>query len=76
MRRGHKRAIVAAARKLARAVFAVLRDGQPYRDPDIDYEDLVVQRNAPRWLAKPSEFGILEARRDGALVVNWATARP
>ena len=73
VRRGYKRAIVATAHKLARAIFAVLRDGQPYRDPEINYEELVVQRNAPRWLAKLSEFGVLEARQDGSLVVNWAT---
>ncbi len=71
VRRGYKRAIVATAHKLARTVFAVLRNGQPYRDPDVDYEALVVQRNAARWLAKLGEFGILEARDDGTLAVNW-----
>ncbi len=72
IRRGYKRAIVATAHKLARTVFAVLRDGEPYRDPEVDYEALVVQRNAPRWLAKLAAFGVLEARQDGTLTVNWA----
>ena len=36
--------------KLLRVVYAVLRDGKPYRDPGIDYAKLVVDRNAPRWL--------------------------
>ena len=51
-KRGYKRAIVATAHKLLRCLFAVLRDGTPYRDPDTDYEALLVLRNAPRWLRK------------------------
>ena len=66
VRRRYKRTIVATAHKLARTVFAVLRDAQPYRDP----EALVVKRNAPRWLAKLAEFGILEPRDDGTMTVN------
>ena len=73
-RRGHKRAIVATARKLARVIYAVLRDGRPYRDPEVDYESLLVQRNAPRWIAKLREFGILERHDDGTVTVNWAAA--
>ena len=46
VRRGYKRAVVANAHKLARCVFAVLRDGRPYRDPAADYEALLVKRNA------------------------------
>ena len=74
VRRGYKRAIVATAHKLARTVFAVLRDAEPYRDPEVDYEALVVKRNAPRWLAKLAEFGILEPRDDGTMTVNWANS--
>ena len=74
VRRGYKRAIVATPHKLARTVFAVLRDAQPYRDPEVDYEALVVKRNAPRWLAKLAEFGILEPRDDGTMTVNWANS--
>lgn len=73
-RRGHKRAIVATARKLARVVYAVLRDGKPYRDPEVDYEALLVKRKAPRWIAKLREFGILERHDDGTVTVNWASA--
>ena len=74
IRRGYKRAIVATAHKLARTVFALLRGGRPYRDPEVDYEALVVRRNAPRWLDKLDEFGYLEARPDGTMAVNWAPA--
>ncbi len=56
-RMGYKRAILATAYKLLRTAYAVLRDGQHYRDPGIDYEKLHVQRNAPRWLAQLRKFG-------------------
>ena len=42
--------IVATARKLARVIYAVLRDGKPCRDPEVDYEALLVKRKAPRWI--------------------------
>ena len=73
-RRGYKRAIVATAHKLARVIYAVLRDGSPYRDPEVDYETLLVKRNAPRWIAKLREFGILEQRDDGSVAVTWSAA--
>lgn len=56
-RMGYKRAILATAYKLLRTVYAVLRDQQHYRDPGIDYEQLHVERNAPRWLAQLRKFG-------------------
>lgn len=33
-----------------RVLYAVLKTGKPYRDPRIDYEAIMVQRNAPRWI--------------------------
>ena len=35
------------------------RDSQPYRDPDIDYQQLVIQRHAPRWLRDLEHYGWL-----------------
>ena len=32
-------------------IFIVLSRKEHYKDPNIDYESLVVKRNAPRWLA-------------------------
>ena len=52
---------LATAHKLLRTIYAVLRDDRHYRDPGIDYEQLQVQRNAPRWLAKLRKFGYLPA---------------
>lgn len=71
VRRGYKRAVVANAHKLARCVFAVLRDGRPYRDPAADYEALLVKRNAPRWLRTLRRFDILVDNDDGTVSVRW-----
>ena len=38
----------------------MLRDGQPYRGSEVDYEQLLVQRNAPRWLRKLKQYGFLD----------------
>lgn len=76
VRRGYKRAVVATAHKLARCAFAVLRDGTPYRDPDTDYEALLVQRNAPRWLRTLRKFDILVSNHDGTVSVRWPERTP
>lgn len=59
IRRGHKRAIIAVGHKVLRVVYAMLKSLQPYRDPEIDYTRIVVQRNAPRWLAALKKYGFL-----------------
>jgi len=59
IRRGHKRAIVAIGHKLLRVVYAVLKNLKPYMDPAIDYSQLVVNRNAPRWIAGLKKYGFL-----------------
>ena len=41
-------------------IHAVLRDDRPYTDPGIDYERLVVARNAPRWIRMLTQHGFLE----------------
>ena len=65
-RLGYKRAILAAAHKLLRVIHAVLRDDRPCTDPEIDYERLVVERNAPRWIRMLKQHGFLaEARAAG-----------
>ena len=54
------------AHKLLRTILAMLRDNEPYRDPGIDYQALVVQRNAARWLAKLEQYGYLQAIQTAA----------
>lgn len=49
-RRGYKRSIVAVGHKLLRIIFAILKKKEPYQDPNVDYEALMVKKNAPRWM--------------------------
>ena len=58
VRRGHKRATVATAHKMLRVIYSVLRSRTPYRDPETDYEALMVRRNAPRWIRMLTKYGI------------------
>jgi len=59
MRLGHKRTIIALGHKILRIVFSLLKNLKPYHDPEIDYEKLMVDKNAPRWLQALKKFGYL-----------------
>lgn len=59
IRRGHKRSLVAIAHKLIRVIYTLLKRRQPYVDPNIDYEGLMVRKNAGRWLRKLEEYDYL-----------------
>lgn len=61
VRKGHKKSIVALAHKMLRIIHAMLSDDAPYQDRSIDYEALVVQRNAPRWIKMLAKHGYLPA---------------
>ena len=41
----------------------MLRNQLPYIDPGIDFDKLVVDRNAARWLRKLEEHGYIERFR-------------
>lgn len=56
IRRGHKRAIIAIGHKILRVVYSLLKNGRAYKDPDIDYESIVVKKNAPRWIQALKKF--------------------
>ena len=58
-RRGYKRAIVAVAHKMLRIIHTVLRTGKPYYDCTADYEELLVKRNAPRWIRMLLRYGYI-----------------
>ena len=60
------RAILATPHKLLRTIVAMLRDNRPYIDPGIDYDKLLVDRNAARWLRKLEEHGYLHSIRSSA----------
>lgn len=65
-RRGHQRTIIALDHKILRVIYSVLHTEQPYRDPEIDYEALVVAKNAPRWLKALEKYGYLAKLRQAA----------
>lgn len=56
-RKGHKKAIIAVAHKLIKIIYIVLSRRQAYRDSGIDYQAMVVTRNAPRWLKALKQYG-------------------
>lgn len=58
-RRGNKRAIVALAHKMLRIIFFIIQRRDYYRDSHVDYEALVVERNAPRWIRMLNRYGYL-----------------
>ena len=60
VRRGAGRAVMAVAHKILRIIYAMLRDGAPYVDPEVDYTALVAKRNGPRWLRALADAGLLE----------------
>jgi transposase len=59
IRRGHKRAIVALGHKVLEVIFVMLKNKIPYKDPGIDYDKLIVSRNAPRWIKVLTKCGYL-----------------
>ena len=38
---------------------SMLKNNRPYYDPEVDYEALMVQRNAPRWIKALNKYGYL-----------------
>lgn len=60
IRKGHKRAIVAIGHKLLRIIYFLLKNNKPYKDPTIDYNALVVKKNASRWIKALEKFGYLQ----------------
>ena len=59
---------MATAHKILRIVFAMLRDGQSYRDPQVDYQARTAIRNKARWLKMLRKANLLQevAREAGA----------
>lgn len=59
IRKGRKKSVVALAHKMLRTLYAMLANGTPYQDKEVDYEALNVQRNAPRWLKMLRKHGFI-----------------
>jgi transposase len=56
--RGRKRALMAVAHKMIRIVYAVLSKEVPYKDTTVNYEEIMVKRNAPRWINALKKYNI------------------
>ena len=44
---------------MLRIIFAMLKNHTPYQDQAVDYEALLVQRNAPRWIKMLLKHGFI-----------------
>jgi len=62
VRKGHKRSIVALGHKMLRITHAMLSKNTHYVDKTVDYEALMVARNAPRWLQMLVKHGFVPAQ--------------
>ena len=58
---GHKKAIIALAHQMIRTIYILFTRRQAYRDPGIDYQAMVVDRNAPRWIQALKKYGFWPA---------------
>lgn len=63
VRRGHKRAIVATGHKILKIAYTMLKDKVPYKDPETDYEEILIKKNAPRWIAALKKYGYLQGEQ-------------
>ena len=54
-----QRAVIATAHKMLRVIHSLLRSGRPYHDPVVNHEELMVHKNAPRWIRMLKEYGQL-----------------
>lgn len=70
IRRGHKRAIIAIRHKFLRVIYCLFTRNKYYEDPGIDYQELVVARNASRWLKALNKYGFPLTTRARAIKVN------
>lgn len=60
---------MAIAHKMLRIIHAMLLDSRPYQDSEVAYEELQVQRNAPRWVRKLKQCGFLDQPAAPAVTV-------
>ena len=56
-RKGHKKAIIALGHQMIRIIYFMFTRRQAYRDSGTDYQALVVDRNAPRWIQALKKYG-------------------
>jgi transposase len=59
VRLGRKKAI---GRKILRVIYCLPTTGKPYQNHAVDYEEMFVRKNAPRWLKKLIEHKLIEPK--------------
>jgi hypothetical protein len=50
---------MAVAHKMLRIVFAILRKKETYKDFTVNYEEVMVKRNAPRWIKALLKYDLM-----------------
>lgn len=59
IRKGHKRSIIAIGHKILEIIYVLLKKQIPYKDPQFDYEQMMVKKNAPRWIQALKKYDFL-----------------
>ena len=59
VRRGRKHALIAIAHRMLRTLFFMISRGECYRDNAVDYQEMLVKRNAPRWIRMLKQYGLI-----------------
>jgi transposase len=67
LRRGRKRAIFAIGHKILVTVYHMLTRLEPYKDKTVDLQQLMVKKNAPRWVKMLLQYDI--AKNEGGKIV-------
>jgi transposase len=68
IRRGHKRTIVALGHKILEVIWVILKNKQPYQDPCVNYEQMAVDRSAPRWIRALKKYGYWPVKEQVQLI--------
>jgi len=69
VRRGHKKAVVAVAHKILRVIFSVLKEREGYQEPNMNYEQLVVNKNSARWVKMLKKYGYIGVKEPDKVTV-------
>ena len=59
IRRGHKRSVIAVGHKMMAVLYSVISNDTPYKDPETDYERVMVEKNAPRWIKALKKYNFM-----------------
>jgi hypothetical protein len=52
-------AVVAVGHKMLRVVYSMMKRGEVYRDHTVDFQELMVKKNASRWIKQLTKYNLL-----------------